>query len=162
MSVTSITNATYSDGRSVSNDTAEHATSTANSAGILLSCYSVQNSWAVSQLMAFFRRINNSASDNTICSSYLRRKSHARRLSTVVVEYFEFRRFRFRVSTASHIFCPWAFRLTRRFLTREGTVNDSYICSIIKKQTPWPSVRKRTIPTERPPLVDEVSANFCG
>jgi hypothetical protein len=23
-------------------------------------------------------------------------------------------------------------------------------------------VRKRTIPTERPPLVDEVSANFCG
>jgi hypothetical protein len=23
-------------------------------------------------------------------------------------------------------------------------------------------VRKRTIPTERPPLVDEVSTNFCG
>jgi hypothetical protein len=23
-------------------------------------------------------------------------------------------------------------------------------------------VRKRTIPTERPPLVSEVSANFCG
>jgi hypothetical protein len=23
-------------------------------------------------------------------------------------------------------------------------------------------VRKRTMPTERPPLVDEVSANFCG
>jgi hypothetical protein len=23
-------------------------------------------------------------------------------------------------------------------------------------------VRERTIPTERPPLVDEVSANFCG
>jgi hypothetical protein len=23
-------------------------------------------------------------------------------------------------------------------------------------------VRKRTIPTERPPLVDEVAANFCG
>jgi hypothetical protein len=23
-------------------------------------------------------------------------------------------------------------------------------------------VRKRTIPTERPPLVGEVSANFCG
>jgi hypothetical protein len=23
-------------------------------------------------------------------------------------------------------------------------------------------VRKRTIPTERPPHVDEVSANFCG
>jgi hypothetical protein len=28
--------------------------------------------------------------------------------------------------------------------------------------TPWPLVRKRTIPTERPPLVGEVSANFCG
>jgi hypothetical protein len=25
-----------------------------------------------------------------------------------------------------------------------------------KKQTPWPLVRKRTIPTERPPLVDEI------
>jgi hypothetical protein len=28
--------------------------------------------------------------------------------------------------------------------------------------TPWPLVRKRTIPTERPPLVGEVSANFSG
>jgi hypothetical protein len=25
-----------------------------------------------------------------------------------------------------------------------------------KKQTPWPLVRKRTIPTELPPLVDEI------
>jgi hypothetical protein len=25
-----------------------------------------------------------------------------------------------------------------------------------KKQTPWPLARKRTIPTERPPLVDEI------
>jgi hypothetical protein len=24
------------------------------------------------------------------------------------------------------------------------------------KQTPWPLVRKRTVPTERPPLVDEI------
>jgi hypothetical protein len=29
-----------------------------------------------------------------------------------------------------------------------------------KKQTPWLFVRKRTISTERPPLVGEVSANF--
>jgi hypothetical protein len=29
-----------------------------------------------------------------------------------------------------------------------------------KKKTPWPLVRKRTIPTERPPHVDEVSANW--
>jgi hypothetical protein len=26
----------------------------------------------------------------------------------------------------------------------------------IKKQTPWPVVPKRNIPTERPPLVDEI------
>jgi hypothetical protein len=32
----------------------------------------------------------------------------------------------------------------------------------IKKKTPWHVVRKRTIPTERPPLVSEVSANFYG
>jgi hypothetical protein len=25
-----------------------------------------------------------------------------------------------------------------------------------KKQTPWPLVRERTIPTDRPPLVDEI------
>jgi hypothetical protein len=30
------------------------------------------------------------------------------------------------------------------------------------KQTPWRLVRKQTIPTERPPLVGEVSANFFG
>jgi hypothetical protein len=30
------------------------------------------------------------------------------------------------------------------------------------KQTPWPVVRKRTIPTERPPLDGEVSANSSG
>jgi hypothetical protein len=26
----------------------------------------------------------------------------------------------------------------------------------VTKQTPWPLVHKRTIPTERPPLVDEI------
>jgi hypothetical protein len=26
----------------------------------------------------------------------------------------------------------------------------------INKQTPWPLVRERTIPTDRPPLVDEI------
>jgi hypothetical protein len=31
-----------------------------------------------------------------------------------------------------------------------------------KKRTPWPSVRKRTMLAERPPLVGEVSAKFCG
>jgi hypothetical protein len=42
----------------------------------------------------------------------------------------------------------------------EGGVRilTAVICinSIATKQTPWPLVRKRTIPTERPPLVDEI------
>jgi hypothetical protein len=29
-------------------------------------------------------------------------------------------------------------------------------------QTPWPLVRRRTIPTERPPLLAIFSGNFCG
>jgi hypothetical protein len=28
--------------------------------------------------------------------------------------------------------------------------------SFDQKKTPWPLVRKRTLPTERPPLVDEI------
>jgi hypothetical protein len=31
-----------------------------------------------------------------------------------------------------------------------------------KLKTSWPLVLKRTIPTERPPHVGEVSATFCG
>jgi hypothetical protein len=30
-----------------------------------------------------------------------------------------------------------------------------------EKKIPWPVFRQRSIPTERPPLVGEVSANFC-
>jgi hypothetical protein len=37
-----------------------------------------------------------------------------------------------------------------------------YFITVTKLKTPWPLVRKRTIPPERPPLVGEVSANFCG
>jgi hypothetical protein len=35
---------------------------------------------------------------------------------------------------------------------------DDYYTNANKKtkQTPWPLVRERTIPTERPPLVDEI------
>jgi hypothetical protein len=29
-----------------------------------------------------------------------------------------------------------------------------------QKQTPWPLVRKRIIPTERPPLVDEIKCQL--
>jgi hypothetical protein len=31
-----------------------------------------------------------------------------------------------------------------------------------KKQTPRRLVGKRTVPTNRPPLVGEINANFCG
>jgi hypothetical protein len=31
-----------------------------------------------------------------------------------------------------------------------------------KTKTPWPVVRKRTIPAEQPPLVGEVSVHFSG
>jgi hypothetical protein len=31
-----------------------------------------------------------------------------------------------------------------------------YLEIIVKKKTPWPLVRERTIPTDRPPLVDEI------
>jgi hypothetical protein len=37
-----------------------------------------------------------------------------------------------------------------------------YITKTKLNQTQWPESAKRTIPTERPPLVGEVSANFCG
>jgi hypothetical protein len=37
-----------------------------------------------------------------------------------------------------------------------------FIVKKTKKKTPVAVVCKRTIPTERPPLVGEVSANFCG
>jgi hypothetical protein len=39
---------------------------------------------------------------------------------------------------------------------------ESYQTQKYKTKTPWLLVRKRTIPSERPPLVGEVSANFCG
>jgi hypothetical protein len=38
--------------------------------------------------------------------------------------------------------------------------SSNYISSSIKKKTPWPYSAPRTIPTERSPLVGEVSANF--
>jgi hypothetical protein len=35
------------------------------------------------------------------------------------------------------------------------------VTSCMLQLTPWLLVRKRTIQTEQPPLVGEVSANFC-
>jgi hypothetical protein len=41
----------------------------------------------------------------------------------------------------------------------EPFVFTTFVCpheQTNKKQAPWPLVRERTIPTERPPLVDEI------
>jgi hypothetical protein len=35
-------------------------------------------------------------------------------------------------------------------------LNEASVLYINAEQTPWPLVRKRTIPTERQPLVDEI------
>jgi hypothetical protein len=40
------------------------------------------------------------------------------------------------------------------------TVLMGSACIVEKKQTPWPLVRKRTIPTERPPLVGEIQCQI--
>jgi hypothetical protein len=51
----------------------------------------------------------------------------------------------------------------KMFLALQNEPNVAKVKGIIKKtKIPWPLVRKQTIPTERPPLVGEVSANFCG
>jgi hypothetical protein len=53
-------------------------------------------------------------------------------------------------------------RTLRRIQDNKAEVNCSinqyisFITNKTKKQTPWPLVRERTIPTERPPLVDEI------
>jgi hypothetical protein len=39
---------------------------------------------------------------------------------------------------------------------------NEFINILLKSDNSVALVRKRTIPTERPPLVGEVSANFCG
>jgi hypothetical protein len=38
----------------------------------------------------------------------------------------------------------------------ENVAQFRYLIMTVKKKTPWPLVRKQTIPTERPPLVDEI------
>jgi hypothetical protein len=44
----------------------------------------------------------------------------------------------------------------------KGGVVPLYYSEVILLTYSVALVRKRTIPTERPPLVGEVSANFCG
>jgi hypothetical protein len=50
--------------------------------------------------------------------------------------------------------------VSQRFLHLQSLLNR-YIY-ITKKKNSVALVRKRTIPTERPPLVGDVSANLCG
>jgi hypothetical protein len=51
---------------------------------------------------------------------------------------------------------------TSEYQTRQGSTSlfvDPIILSRpfgYKNKTPWPLVRERTIPTDRPPLVDEI------
>jgi hypothetical protein len=45
-------------------------------------------------------------------------------------------------------------------MSPEQSLELHYSYNWKQKQTPWPVVRKWTIPTERRPLVGEVSANF--
>jgi hypothetical protein len=51
-------------------------------------------------------------------------------------------------------------------LTFTNLHNTNYVVYVTKQTdlltTPWPAVRKGTIPTEQSPLGGEVSANFCG
>jgi hypothetical protein len=58
------------------------------------------------------------------------------------------------------------FELTIPVFERAKTVHASdraaTVTDTISTITPWLVVRKRTIPTKRPPLASEVSANFCG
>jgi hypothetical protein len=49
-----------------------------------------------------------------------------------------------------------------RHNVKENLYNDSVEQSNKKQTNSVALVRKRTIPTERPPLVGEVSANFSG
>jgi hypothetical protein len=50
--------------------------------------------------------------------------------------------------------------------TLRAAVMENYLLSIwvngMEKKNSVALVRERTIPTERPPPVGEVSANFCG
>jgi hypothetical protein len=60
----------------------------------------------------------------------------------------------FRISNFSRTYCMV------RFLTVLDVISLGHVYHFIiktkKKKTPWPLVRERTIPTERPPLVDEI------
>jgi hypothetical protein len=47
-------------------------------------------------------------------------------------------------------------------MNAEDDRRDDGIFKDLKKRNSVALVRERTIPTEQPPLIGEVSANFCG
>jgi hypothetical protein len=51
---------------------------------------------------------------------------------------------------------PSALRLIEQCLNQLSYSVFQTLIITNKKQTPWPLVRERTIPTDRPPLVDEI------
>jgi hypothetical protein len=48
------------------------------------------------------------------------------------------------------------FMPAAQYRPKEETVAEEAAAGATLKQTPWPLVRKRTIPTEGPPFVDEI------
>jgi hypothetical protein len=61
------------------------------------------------------------------------------------------------LNTAFPVFLYDSISVRVRYNANAVTMHGAYL-----RKTPWPLVRKRTIPTEGPPLVGEVGANFCG
>jgi hypothetical protein len=45
---------------------------------------------------------------------------------------------------------------------RENLKSKRNVLQTKRNETPWLLIRKRTIPTERPPLVSKASVSFCG
>jgi hypothetical protein len=57
----------------------------------------------------------------------------------------------------THPFDPVAKFKYFLVISQDWHILQGYVATLqTNKQTPWPLVRKRTIPTERPPLVGEI------
>jgi hypothetical protein len=52
--------------------------------------------------------------------------------------------------------------LCKKCLEMQSPVSTASSVISKQKETPWFQSRKRSIPTERPPFVGEISANFSG
>jgi hypothetical protein len=60
-------------------------------------------------------------------------------------------------SRTGHYCCVCVTQQLKTFLLLVPSINNGFARRTLRyhKQTPWPLVRKRTIPTDRPPLVDK-------